>query len=273
MKAMLIFALVCPIFSQTFEVALLGVSSGDSPSKVFETYNPLVHHLTRKVYSGMVKGGIKLRVYPSEQDLVKVLKEGNIHIARLKPQTYLMLQQELPELKLCVGEVLNNQFFREGFLIVQKRNAVRGFGDFKSYPFAFGPKMDPLLDIYTKALLNQKGLKFKDLQAKYLTDPEKVMHFVEVGRIRAGVVEAGALPQEELESRFRIFGKLKAPGMVWVMTDALFPSTRENVQAELLSLSERPLLNHLGIDYYTQISDHDLAEFKTALHQAIRFYK
>ena len=273
MRILIILLFAVWSYCQTYEVILLGVASKDAPRETFQKYNPLVNYLSRKVYGGLVKGGVKLRVYQSEEELMQAIKEGSIHIAQLKPQNYIRLKSEIPDLTLCVGELDKGNFFREGYLIIQKHNSVNSYEDLKSFLFGFGPKMDPLLDIAPKAFLEQKGLRIQDIKPQYLEDPEIIKEFVEIGRVRAGVVESTFISEDEQADRFRIFGKLKAPGTIWIISNQIFLSTREKVQKELLSLKESALLNILEVDGYTLINDQHLSEFRQSLQDAMHFYK
>ena len=270
MKILVILSLSCLSFAQTYEVSIIGVSSRESSSEVYTRYKPFTDYLSRKVYSGMVKGSVKLRVFKNEKELRTALQEGTIHIARLSPQSFIMVQSKLTNIHLFAGELKDHQFFEEGSLIVQKSNFVRNFTHFKNHSFAFGPKTSPLLDIVPKSVLSEKGLTNSDLKPLYLSDVEKVMRYVEVGRVIAGVIPSKSLPEDD---RFRVFAEFSAPGMVWAMSDRIFLSTRDKIKSEFLEVDEPPIMRSMLITGFRKISNHDLLEYKQALNKAMIYYK
>jgi ABC-type phosphate/phosphonate transport system substrate-binding protein len=260
-------------YAQTYEISLLGVASTASSGEIFAHYTPIVNYLSRRVYNGLVKGGIKLRVYKSQTELMNAVISGRIHIARIKPQTFFRLKQKMPEIILGAGELIQGSFFREGILIVQRNSSIKGFGEFREQAFAFGGKTDPLLDIAAKSMLRQKGLWIQDIRPVYIADTKKREEYVEIGRVRAGVTDAGESAREGFQSTFRVVAEFRAPNMIWIISRGVFLSTREKLVEAMVQLDEEPILNTLGVSGFRTIRESDLAEFKADLANAITFHQ
>ncbi|PIE90907.1 MAG: hypothetical protein CR997_03365 [Acidobacteria bacterium] len=272
MRIFLFFVFPAILWAQTYEITKMGVASKKPSSDVFMKYKPMADYLSRRVYSDLVKGDVKLRIFKSEKELRKAILQKEIYFARLTPQSYIMLKERMPGLGLVAGELLNHQFQNKGILIVQKANFVRNYSHFKSKSFAFGPKTSALLDIVPKSILASKGLKMSDIKPKYLSDIEKIKHFVEVGRVIGGVIPVQALSDDE-QDRFRIFSEYSAPGNVWVITKNVFLSTREKIQAELLNTLEPHVSRVLQIDGFVKVNNRDLDEFRSDMRKAMAFHR
>jgi len=260
-------------YAQTYEISLLGVASSEASGEIFTHYTPIVNYLSRRVYSGLVKGGIKLRVYKSQTELMNAIISGRIHIARIKPQTYFRLKRKMPEIIIGAGELIQGSFFREGVLIVQRNSSIKGFSEFREQAFAFGGKTDTLLDISAKSMLRQKGLWIQDIRPVYIADTKKREEYVEIGRVRAGVTDAGEVAREGFQSEFRVVAEFRAPNMIWVISRGVFLSTREKLVEAMVQLDEEPILNTLGVSGFRTIQESDLAEFKADLANAIKFHQ
>ena len=187
-------------------------------------------------------------------EMIRMVVNGEVHLAGLAPVSYVTAKQQNPKIKLLVTELRLDEekknlvdYYNAYILILKKREDIKTLSDLKGGKFAFVHPNSTSGYVYPKALMREKGINPDSFFSKiYLLGT----HPRVTDAIAAGSVDAGATWDFNLYratkkhgDKFRVISKIQIPNLTIVAHPSLPHNISLKIQEVLLTVDPSLLEN------------------------------
>lgn len=253
------------------ETLVMGVYTSDKPTVMFKKFNPILGHLQDSAAGQGLPLDFKLRIFPSYRLAVQALARGAVDFARFGPASYIHAKEKNPNIRLLVMEHKKGSKRFKGIFIAPSDSPIRSIHDLKGKTFAFGNPFSTIGRYLSQAEFVRAKIYAKDLKKySYLGRHDKVILAVANGLYDAGVVKENTFRKYADSRGLKKIGEFPNVTKPWVVRQDFEEKWFRMIQAALLNLKDRILLQALGQDGFllAEDADYDFVRRKMNLSQA-----
>ena len=276
-----IFILVTMLFSAVFSHARadiklsFGLYTSDKPTTLVKKFRPILNSLEKTMSASLKKKvSIKLNIATTYEKGVSALVNGDVDFARLGPASYIHAYQQNPNISLLAMETKKGKKSFKGVICVHKDSTIKSINQLKGKRFAFGNKNSTIGRYLSQQYLVKHGINARDLASySYLGRHDKVGYSVAYKQYDAGALKKSTfkrlikkgLPLKIIAS----FNNVTKP---WVARANLNENIMTSLQAALLNLKDKKILNVLKKDGFATATMNDYSEIKDSIKNNNKFF-
>lgn len=214
----------------------------------------------------------------SYEDLVQLIAEGKVHLARLGPASYVAARQQNHDIQLLVTELQwtpdktkLTDSYHSNIVSLKSRGDIKSLQDLKGKIFAFVDRISTSGFVYPNYLLQNKGIMPEKYFGKiyYLGSHPRV-----TDAVAAGSVDAGAISDYNLAEAKKKYGDVfntlitstPIPNNVIVAHPSLPPELRAKI-IKLLPSIDPSLLKGLSVAGFIMRTDSFYDEVRRLMEQ------
>jgi phosphonate transport system substrate-binding protein len=262
------------------EEVFLGVHTtrrGSNPIRIVGMFAPLVNALqTNLVGPNRVPALLQMEVHISEENAMQSFLEGNVHLLRPDPASYVLARQTNKSIVPLVQQSYGKQPGLRTVIFAKANSGLTNLADLKGRSIGFGEPNSAKGHYLPRAALMKAGLCFQDLLHVTNVPSAWVVSAVESGQVAAGVADwdqIADLNQTRPDTQFRILEELPCPSPPWITTTNLNPKIASAIQEHLLSLRDSNVL--MAVDYrlkgFQPVQPSDYDDLKRQIEMARQF--
>jgi phosphonate transport system substrate-binding protein len=269
-------------------ILLLGIATGqdlagEPRTLIFSTYateRPSEELRKMEPFRGAVEEELRkrgqdlrvdVRIFPSYEEGVDAIVEGEVDFSRLGPVNYVLGKQRNPGLSLLAVEAHSGSKQFSGLIIVAKDSPIHSLADLREKKMAFGDPTSTTGRYLAQAELAKKGITAKDLGSyEYLGRHDKVVFAVASGAFDAGATNERTFNKYAQQLGLRDLARFPSPTQAWVARDRLDSEITEALRATLLSL-QGPALDYIDRNGFLPGNDSDYDELRRVLKETHSF--
>ena len=229
----------------------------------------------KAVEKGLSERGIALRVdvriYPTYDEGIQALVNGEVDFARLGPVSYVTAKQRNTRLSLLAVEEHEGDKTFSGLIVVPKNSSIHHLSDLRGKKIAFGDPISTTGRYLPQAELVKAGLTAKDLASyDYLGRHDKVVFAVASGTHDAGATNERTFAKYAAERNLRELVRFPSPTQAWVARSDLDASTVKALRATLLAM-KGAALDYIDRNGFLPATDSDYDELRKVIKMARAF--
>jgi phosphonate transport system substrate-binding protein len=235
-----------------------GVYPYDTPSQVYQSFEPLVQLLSKEL-------GVPVKIVISPNYMAHIINigEGRVDLGFMGPSPYIRAKDKYGGIEL-LARLKMRQDKNDRFVIIShKKSGVNAISDLKGRTFAFGDFQSFGSHFYPRYLLNKQGVRLKDLKSyDFLGSHSRVVLAVSHRDFDAGGV------REDIYEKYRdrplkiIAGPFTIPPHVIVCRRDLAVNIRAKVEAILLNIRDQSVLQSVdpALEGFSPVKDTDFRQ-------------
>jgi phosphonate transport system substrate-binding protein len=215
------------------EPLILGVHPYLAPSELKRRFTPLADYL-----STAIGRRVEVRVGRTYAEHVDAIGTGDIDIAYLGPVPYVQLIEKYGKKPLLARQVVNNDPYLRGEIVVRNDSPIHSLEDLKGRCFYFGDPNSTMSSILPRLILENAGVSLDKLSVyRNLEGHSNVALAILAGSCDAGAVKSEVY--EEFKTRgLRLLADLPlVTDHVFVASSALPADLVNKIRAEILGLN------------------------------------
>lgn len=187
-------------------------------------------------------------------EMIRMVVNGEVHLAGLAPVSYVVAKQQNPKIKLLVTELRLDEekkdlvdYYNAYILTLKKRQDIRTLMDLKGGKFAFVNPNSTSGYVYPKALMREKGVNPDSFFSKiyFLGTHPRVTDAIAGGSVDAGATWSFNLNRATKKhgDKFNVISKMQIPNLTIVAHPSLPHHISLKIQEVLLTIDPSLLEN------------------------------
>jgi len=178
------------------EPLILGVHPYLAPAELIKRFTPLANYL-----ASAINRPVKVRIGSTYEEHINAIGNGSIDIAYMGPVPYVRMVKKFGKKTLLARQVVNNDPYLKGEIIVRDDSPIKKLVDLKGKCFFFGDPNSTMSSIMPQMMLEKAGVTLDMLSShKFLEGHKNVALGVLSGNCDAGSVK------EEVYDEYRFKG-------------------------------------------------------------------
>lgn len=268
---MLGFGLSPVLASEGVKTLRLGSYATERPSEELRKLQPFQKQLETVLKEQGQQVKIEVRIFPTYDEGISAITNGEIDIARLGPVSYVMAKQKNPAISLLVSESHEGDKEFPAVIVVTKNSPIKTIADLRGKRFAFGDPNSTSGRYLPQAELVKAGITAKDLTAyEYLGRHDKVVFAVASGGFDAGGTNVNTFRKYAAEKNLRELARYPSPTQAWVARQKMPPEMVKALRAALLGMKGENL-EFIDRNGLLEAYDSDYNELRRIMHTAKGF--
>ncbi len=218
---------------------VIGLVPVFAPEQMVRQFSPLASYLGKQLDTT-----VELRLAESYDEMIELVKKGEIDLAQLSPFVYVTAKEQVPGIELIATNIAEGSSTYSGYIVALTDLGIRSIAELKGLRFGFVDEHSASGFLYPSAFLIADGLvperDFREIV--FAGRHDALMNHLIAGHIDAGATFSGALLHAEDQGldieQIEIIAKTgRIPYDAWVTRADLHPSVVAKLQASLLALS------------------------------------
>lgn len=266
----LLFACSIPVQAEPL-VLRFATYASERPSEEFKKMEPFQHYLEQALADQGVPVVIKMRIFPTYEDAVEAVVNGDTDFARLGPVNYVIAKKQNPNIQMLAMESRNREKFFNGVILVAKDSPIKTLSDLKGKRFAFGEPNSTSGRYLAQEALMHAGVTGRDLaDYNFVGRHDKVALAVSVGDYDAGACNDTTLEKYGESKGLRQLASFASPTHAWVARVGLNKRLIGHLKKAMLNMKGESL-KYIGRDGFMPASDHDYDNLRNSMRKAKAF--
>lgn len=196
LQALLLSIVVSSAFAGLAEASdavplVLGVHPYLPQDEVLSRFTPLADYLTRSLGRK-----VNVRVGHDYDEHIREIGKDAIDIAYMGPVSYVKMVAEYGKKPLLARQVINNDPYLKGEIVVQRDSPLQSLSGLKGKCFVFGDPNSTMSSVLPRKMLENEGIGIKDLGRATVLEG----HVNVALAVLAGDCDAGAVKDEVYQS-------------------------------------------------------------------------
>lgn len=204
------------------------------------------------------------------------LVKGQTEFARLPPNTYLEVKEEIPELQVLAMQQWDGSQGTDGYILAPETHPGKVLADFKGSTFCYVNDMSATGYILPRYYMKKNGMNpDKDFKGHFSTQHDLVMRDLIAGLCEVGGVYSGAYRTADefgiQASKLKVLAVTgRTPHDAWVASPQADPETAQALQKALLAFDPQKAFKRVSLGESERItgfvpgSDADYGELRDA---------
>lgn len=220
---------------------VIGLVPVFAPEQMLKQFSPLASYLGEQLDTT-----VELRLAETYDEMIVLVKKGEIDLAQLSPFVYVNAKEKVPDLELIASNIAEGSSTYSGYIVARADLGIRSIDELRGLRFGFVDQHSASGYLYPSAFLVSGGLiPEKDFREMVFTGRhDALMNHLIAGRIDAGATFSGALLNAEDQGldveQIEIVAKTgRIPYDAWVTPGDIDPSVQAKLRSSLLALSTR----------------------------------
>jgi len=241
-------------------------------TELFKKIAPLQRSLQDLLARQGVPFRIDLRLFPSYDEAIDALVEGQVDFVRFGPVSYVRAKRQNPDLRLLAMESNNGKKTFDGVISVARDSPIRTLEDLSGKRFAFGDRRSTTGRYLAQAALVRAGIRGEDLSGySYLGRHDKVAFAVATGNYDAGAFNENTFTRYAQSKGLRKIAAFPCATKPWVARAGMDESTFSALREALLALNDAAALQPFGRSGFLLAQDTDFDLIRQAMRLAEQF--
>jgi phosphonate transport system substrate-binding protein len=258
-------------FGEELRILRFSTYATERPTEELRKMEPFRKAIELGLKDRGINARIEVRIYPTYDDGLNAVVNGDSDVARLGPASYVSAKQRNPLLNLLAVEAHESKKHFLGVIVVTKDSPIRSVADLRGKRLAFGDPISTTGRFLPQAALVRAGLTAKDLSSfSYLGRHDKVIFAVANGGYDAGASNERTFEKYAEERGLRILTAFPSPTQAWVARSGLDAETIKAIRNTLLEL-RGSALEYIDRNGFLPGNDSDYDELRHSMKIAKDF--
>ena len=245
--------------------------ASERPSEEFKKMEPFRLHLEQALTERGIPVTIRMRIFPTYEDAVDAVADGETDFARLGPANYTIARKQNPGIKMLAMESRNGEKSFNGVILVAKDSPIQTLSDLRGKRFAFGEANSTSGRYLAQEALMQAGITGRDLaEYSFVGRHDKVALAVAAGDYDAGACNDTTLEKYAQAKGLRKLVSFSSPTHAWVARAGLNRRLVEELKKALFAMKGKEL-EYIGRDGFLPAGDRDYDSLRRSMRKAKAF--
>lgn len=270
------FAILCCLFAHAAPAADVTVLrfatyASERPSEELKKIEPFHLYLEQTLAAQGLTADIRMRIYPSYDEAIAAVVNGETDFARLGPVSYVIAKKRNPRIRLLAMESKHGKKEFNGVILVAANSPMQTLSDLRGKRFAFGEANSTTGRYLAQEALVRAGIRARDLaEYDFVGRHDKVAFAVAAGNYDAGAVNETTLDKYGQEKGLRQLASFISPTHAWAARAGLDPKLARHLRQALLAM-QSDALEYIGRDGFLAASDGDFDRLRGSMRRAAAF--
>lgn len=248
-----------------------GSYATERPTEELRKMEPFRQAIEQNLRAKGLPVKIDVRIFPTYEEGIKALRQGEIDFSRLGPASYVLARQQAPNLTLMASEAHEGDKLFSGVIVVRQDSPIKALADLKGRRMAFGDPNSTTGRYLAQATLLKAGIQAKDLASfSYLGRHDKVVYAVSNGLFDAGACNERTFQKYADARSLRVLASFPSPTQAWVARAGLDLPMLKALQTTLLGL-QGSALDYVDRNGLLPANDADYDSLRQAMKHAKGF--
>lgn len=267
--------LLCLLGSMTVNaeplVLRFATYASERPSEELKKIEPFHLYLQQMLAKQGTPVVIKMRIFPSYEEAIEAVVNGETDFARLGPVSYVIAKKRKPHIRLLAMESKHGERVFNGVILVAADSPMQTLSDLRGKRFAFGAANSTTGRYLAQEALVQAGITGRDLaEYDFIGRHDKVAFAVAAGNYDAGAVNENVFEKYGQAKGLRKLASFASPTHAWVSRVGLEARLAVRLQQALLAM-KGDALEYIGRDGFLPAKDSDYDSLRSSMRAAKAF--
>jgi phosphonate transport system substrate-binding protein len=276
MLRILLFILLCCSYCFAQEPPLrlnFGVYPSDRATVMYRKFTPILEAIQSKIGNQLKREvDIHLTIFEDYESGIDALARGEIDFVRFGPSSYIIAEQQNPNITLLAMELRRGLKTFNGVIIARKDSGITSIKDIKGKSFAFGDKFSTIGRFLSQSLLINKGIDATSLKNfDYLQRHDLVAKAIITGSHDAGALKASTYKKLCDPEEIIVVKSFENTTKPWLARELLPKEVCDAITASLLELEDSTIIGELGCSGFTNATPADYELVREGMKNAETF--
>lgn len=245
--------------------------ASERPSEELKKMEPFQRYLEQALTEQGTPTLIKMRIFPTYEDAVEAVANGDADFARLGPVNYVIAKKQNPGIQMLAMESRNGGKFFNGVILVAKDSPIQTLSDLNGKRFAFGEPNSTSGRYLAQEALMQGGITGRDLaEYNFVGRHDKVALAVAAGDYDAGASNDTTLEKYAQTKGLRKLAAFPSPTHAWVARAGFNKRLIGQLKKAMFNM-KGDALKYIGRDGFLPASDHDYDDLRSSMRKVKAF--
>lgn len=245
--------------------------ASERPSEELKKMEPFHLYLEQALAKQKMPVNIKMRIFPTYEEAVEAVVNGETDIARLGPASYVIAKKRNPDIQLLAMESKRGEKSFNGVILVASNSPIQTLSDLRGKRFAFGETNSTTGRYLAQEALIQAGITGRDLaEYDFIGRHDKVAFAVAAGNYDAGAANENVLEKYGQAKGLRKLASFASPTHAWVARAGLEARVVERLQKVLFEM-KGDALEYISRDGFLPAMDADYDSLRSSMRKARAF--
>ncbi|WP_421702790.1 PhnD/SsuA/transferrin family substrate-binding protein [Aliiroseovarius sp.] len=251
-----------------------GTYAADKPTETVRKYKPFLDFLAAGLSERLGEPvTIRIKIAPSYGEGIAQLANGEVDFARFGPASYVLVQDQNPDIAIIAMESKGGAKRFNGIIAVHADSPYQSLSDLSGQSFAFGSELSTIGRYLAQASLLEAGISSSDLESyEFLGRHDLVGEAVGSGRFAAGALKEST------------FNKLVAKGVPlralytfenvtkpWLSHPNMRADVAEAIRAIMLASETEEVVRQIAKHGFLAGADSDYALVRAGMQRSLAF--